>query len=440
MRPFAGLALLLTAVAGGTAQPPAPKGAPTPDAIPVVAVGVGKDAKEARLDGFQKAVQQAVGVYVEPKKKLGPTGDAVHEVATFSNGYIVDFEESALPPTADGAVRVRVFALVAREKLEVRLAKEGIGPRVPVDGGGVKVDGRPLFAETVTKQRRQKEAGTLLASALATAPSRAELVKGVKDLDERQEPKKVAGNRYEVVTRYQVEYDFDQAVAYGRWLDALLQKARFGPRGEHDYSHDLRETRDQFRGRELTRLRYSIPHNSFFTKPSGAVKGSVNPLYPFDGEANAYALLIGHASNGRVARMKWAVYKIDTGSVNPLSAVAPAPAASAATFVRALDGDGKTLDGVVGMTLDTAAAVDRIDLSRYDTPDGQAARYLYMVSPLRFNWQPYGYQFELGVLHTDSNTLQLSLDQLPGVRRIQTTLRRFDPGSTPPREGTRVKD
>ncbi|MFN9039052.1 MAG: hypothetical protein ACK5YO_22330, partial [Planctomyces sp.] len=51
------------------------------------ASGEGPTAEAALRDAFTNAIQQAVGVYLTADEMLDVNGDAVQEIATFSNGY-----------------------------------------------------------------------------------------------------------------------------------------------------------------------------------------------------------------------------------------------------------------------------------------------------------------------------------------------------------------
>jgi len=205
------------------------------------AAGEGNSDEEALKDAFTNAVQQAVGLYLTSNEKLEKNGDAIREISAFSNGYITWYEKLSLSDTKDGKKRVLIACDVSRSRTAARLEKLGIKISQSETG---KVDGKPLFAEEVTKIKQQKEAVRLLSEVLSHVPSTKDMIRGAKLLPRKLKPdEKSGGSGYFCKVFFKLDYDYSSFTQYCKWVDKTMQHAGFTDRYEKSYSHQYVDTR-----------------------------------------------------------------------------------------------------------------------------------------------------------------------------------------------------
>lgn len=423
MRQHISAALLMLAAAGGFSAHAQMK---DEKVIRVVAEGDGPDREKALKAAFVHAVQQAAGTYAVAREALKPSGDAVQEVATFSNGYILWYKALWLTDGPSGWKRLRIVADVARGKFEARLKKAGLWKP---GGASAGVDTRPLFAEVVTRHRRQEDAGKLLAMLLERAPSSGDVVKSVSLLPVPKEPRRV-GSRFEYVARYKVEYDLAPLLAYNRWLDEALKRAGFPGRETFTYHNSLSAVRDAFIGSrastDVVRQSFSIPKGSIFTQPVNYRYGGRNPLSSMGRQTGALALLTDYRADGSGARTTWAVYRVDLTALKTAeAAVRRASRSGVAVTLRAVGARGKALATARGLQF-TTPLLGKFDLCVLHGPGAYDARFLYHVSPLQYGYKPYGAQFEVLMVHSHGGALRLSLADLEKVTGIEAAVERIE--------------
>jgi hypothetical protein len=199
------------------------------------AQGEGKNAEEALKGAFTNAVQRAVGLYLTADEKLDNNGDAIQEIATFSNGYIVWYEKLNLSDTQDGNKRVLIACDVSRSKTVARLEKAGV--KVSQAEAG-KVDGKPLFAQEVTKNKLREDSARLLSQLLSRIPSTKDMLRGAELLPRKLEPREESNDSgYACDVYYRLNYNYESLTQYCKWVDKTLQHAGFTDRYERSFKH-----------------------------------------------------------------------------------------------------------------------------------------------------------------------------------------------------------
>jgi hypothetical protein len=199
------------------------------------AQGVGKTVDEATRNAFTDAVQRAVGLYINSTKLLKSDGDAVQEIATFSNGYIVWYEQLQLSDDAQGNKRVLLSCDVSQSRTVERLRKLGV---VVAESDVGKVDGKRLFAKEITEKKRNDDAKELLTQLLLQLPTTKDMLRGVELLPIEIVPYKDGESKYSCVIYYRMKYDYEMLTKYCAWVDKTLQKAGFRDRYERHLSHN----------------------------------------------------------------------------------------------------------------------------------------------------------------------------------------------------------
>ena len=210
--------------------------APAADIIRIPsASGEGPTAEAALRDAFTNAIQQAVGVYLTADEMLDVNGDAVQEIATFSNGYIVWYEKVSQPDAPDGGKRVLISCDVSRSRTAARLKQSGI--RIPESDTG-KVDSKPLFAKEVTKKKLNSDTQVLLTALLKEIPGTKDLLTGARLLPRRLEPQENEnGDGYFCEVHFRLEYNYRVLTDYCQWVDRTLQHAGLAGRRETTINH-----------------------------------------------------------------------------------------------------------------------------------------------------------------------------------------------------------
>jgi hypothetical protein len=153
MRPTVLLATFLFSIeflGGISADEPKPH-------VTVIAEGVGTIADEATKDALRNAVRQVVGTVVDAETLIKDDKIISDKVLTYSDGFVKTYKE--LNQFANkGLIRVRISAEVERRSVVAKLKEN----KVKVS----EVDGKGLFAETVTDLEAAKNAKELLQKAL----------------------------------------------------------------------------------------------------------------------------------------------------------------------------------------------------------------------------------------------------------------------------------
>lgn len=199
------------------------------------AIGEGNTTEEALQNAFTEAVQRAIGAYTTANEKLNDKGDAIREIATFSNGYIVWYEKLDLRNNADGKKRVLIACDVSRSRTVARLEKAGV--KIPEAAIG-KVDGKRLFADEVSRNKRNQDAVKLLSEVLSNIPTTKDMLRGAKLLPRKPDPRKSDdGSKYFCEVFFRMEYDYSMLTKYCKWVDKTLQHAGFTDRYERTISH-----------------------------------------------------------------------------------------------------------------------------------------------------------------------------------------------------------
>ncbi len=121
----------------------------------VVSEGVGQTAEAAIKDAFRNAVRQVVGAVVDAETQIKNDELISDKVLTYSDGFIKRYEELGGSKNESGGLhRIRIKAEVEKSVLLEKLKSSNVYTK-PVDGKG-------LFAETVSKLDAEKEAKAIV--------------------------------------------------------------------------------------------------------------------------------------------------------------------------------------------------------------------------------------------------------------------------------------
>lgn len=284
------------------------------------AQGVGKTVGEATRNAFTDAVQRAVGVYINSEKLLKSDGDAVQEIATFSNGYIVWYEQLQLSDDAQGNKRVMLSCDVSRSRTVERLRQLGVAVAESDVG---KVDGKRLFAKEITEKKRDDDARELLTQLLLQLPTTKDMLRGVELLPIEIVPYKDGESKYSCVICYRMNYDYEMLTKYCAWVDKTLRKAGFRDRYERHFSHNYANQRDGLVRGERVKLTTNLNPLEYSTfldlhtviEKNDVGMGALILLTDFQCDD---AVAVSKSSKDRrpvhkqaVVKTSWAVYKMD---------------------------------------------------------------------------------------------------------------------------------
>ena len=126
----------------------------------VVATGVGKNNGESLTNAFLQAVQNVVGTIVEGSTLIENEKIISDKVLTLSNGYIETYQ-ALETREQDGLIYTKISAVVKKDKLEIRLQELGV----------IKVDGRVMFGEALTRARTTEDATAMLDQLFSDFPA-----------------------------------------------------------------------------------------------------------------------------------------------------------------------------------------------------------------------------------------------------------------------------
>ena len=117
----------------------------------VVASGMGRTETEATKEALRNAVQQAIGAFVTAEALVKDDNVVRDQVLSYSDGYVQKYDTVGQAKTEEnGLIRVTISAQVVQQKLVEKLQ----AAKVTVSA----VDGKTLFATTVTNQAESAEA------------------------------------------------------------------------------------------------------------------------------------------------------------------------------------------------------------------------------------------------------------------------------------------
>lgn len=121
----------------------------------VVAEGVGTTADEAIKDAYRNAVRQVVGGVVDAETLIKNDELIDDKVLTYSDGFIKAYEEvDGSKKVKDGLHRIKIKAQVERRSVIAKLKAANVTMK--------RVDGKGLFAETITQLEAEGDAAGML--------------------------------------------------------------------------------------------------------------------------------------------------------------------------------------------------------------------------------------------------------------------------------------
>ncbi len=121
----------------------------------VVAEGVGSTADEAIKDAYRNAVRQVVGAVVDAETLVKNDELIDDKVLTYSDGFIKGYEEvDGSKKVKDGLHRIKIKAQVERRSVIAKLKAANVTMK--------QVDGKGLFAESITQLEAENEAAEML--------------------------------------------------------------------------------------------------------------------------------------------------------------------------------------------------------------------------------------------------------------------------------------
>lgn len=175
----------------------------------VEAEGVGLSPSAALKDAFREAVRQVVGTVVDGQTLVENDELIQDKVLTYSDGFVKKYEKLG-ERSADGLIRVKIRAEVEQRSLVMKLEAANISVK--------RMEGKSLFAETITQLDAEKNATALLKKALGDLP--ALLTAENKDAPEYDRQSS------EVVLNISVGVDEKAYQAFAERLGNLLKKIR----------------------------------------------------------------------------------------------------------------------------------------------------------------------------------------------------------------------
>ncbi len=126
-----------------------------------VAEGTGTDAAAALADAFRNAVRQAVGVYVDSETLTDKEEIVADKVLTFSDAFIVRYEEISRSTDA-GLVTIKISAAIQAGKLMTNLREAKVNT--------LELSGGDLVASALTRKEAKDTAADLLFKKLCELP------------------------------------------------------------------------------------------------------------------------------------------------------------------------------------------------------------------------------------------------------------------------------
>jgi antitoxin component of MazEF toxin-antitoxin module len=175
----------------------------------VEAEGVGLSPSAALKDAFREAVRQVVGTVVDGQTLVENDELIQDKVLTYSDGFVKKYEKLG-ERSADGLIRVKIRAEVEQRSLVMKLEAANISVK--------RMEGKSLFAETITQLDAEKNATALLKKAFGDLP--ALLTAENKDAPEYDRQSS------EVVLNISVGVDEKAYQAFAERLGNLLKKIR----------------------------------------------------------------------------------------------------------------------------------------------------------------------------------------------------------------------
>ena len=175
----------------------------------VEAEGVGLSPSAALKDAFREAVRQVVGTVVDGQTLVENDELIEDKVLTYSDGFVKKYEKLG-ERSADGLIRVKIRADVEQRSLVMKLEAANISVK--------RMEGKSLFAETITQLDAEKNATALLKKALGDLPA---LLTA-----ENEDAPEYDRQASEVVLNISVGVDEKAYQAFAERLGNLLKKIR----------------------------------------------------------------------------------------------------------------------------------------------------------------------------------------------------------------------
>lgn len=179
----------------------------------VVAEGVGTTADEAIKDAYRNAVRQVVGAVVDAETLVMNDELIDDKVLTYSDGFIKGYEEvDGSKKVKDGLHRIKIKAQVERRSVIAKLKAANVTMK--------QVDGKGLFAESITQMEAENDAAGMLKKQLEDFPQSCitATVKGKPEVTKR------SADGVSVRIIVQVEPDLDAYKAFSGRIIPLLEK------------------------------------------------------------------------------------------------------------------------------------------------------------------------------------------------------------------------
>lgn len=206
------------------------------DTIRVKGKGCGVTKEDALKDAYRDAVERAVGVYVDPEQLVDNDKVVVNKILTHSNAYIERFDEIGQKDDK-GLLRIEIVAWVRKGDLTRKLRE--VMPAATVNVSQVN---RNLYAEIVTKDRRDGNAEALLKDMLDDFDPLAQLMKVVV-ANPRPEISQSKSGEDAKIFSYQLKFEIDADKYFKIWaprMDKILSQISLTPGQPFNFRRELR--------------------------------------------------------------------------------------------------------------------------------------------------------------------------------------------------------